>query len=309
MTKKSVAVILPCHNESHAIAEVVAEFQASLPDADIYVLDNNSTDGTAEIAREAGATVKHVSQQGKGHVVRHALSKIDADIYVMADGDGTYEATRAHDLVEHLVINDLDMVVGVRGHDDARSYRSGHVVGNRAFTKLVQVLFSNGIADLFSGYRVFSRPFAKSFPALATGFEIEAEMSIHAAQLKLPVGEIVTQYSPRKSGSHSKLNTYRDGFRILLFTLRLLKITRPLFLLTALSSVVALASLVLGTSVAIEFFRTGLVPRFPTAIAAATLMIIAVVGFLTGLMLDNLAYAQKEQKRLFYLATRQKSSD
>ncbi|MDJ0894682.1 MAG: glycosyltransferase [Alphaproteobacteria bacterium] len=277
-------------------------FRAALPSAQIYVFDNNSSDNTAAIAEAAGAIVCPVRAQGKGHVMRQAFAKVDADIYVMADGDGTYEAAKANDLVQELIRGDLDMVVGVRRHDNPASFRPGHLFGNKQFKGLVRFLFAEEIKDIFSGYRVLSRAFVKSFPALATGFETEAEMSLHAIQLELPFCEIDTRYGPRREGTASKLNTFRDGFRILFFILRLLRYMRPMFLFSILSTSVAAISLAIGIPVVLEFLETGLVPRLPTAVAAAALMVIAAIGYVTGLILDNIAYAQREQKRLAYLS-------
>jgi glycosyltransferase involved in cell wall biosynthesis len=303
MGSPSVAVILPCYNEGHAIAEVVADFRSALPAAAIYVFDNASTDDTSAKARSADAIVRLVRQRGKGNVLRQAFAQVEADVYVVADGDGTYDARRAPELVATLWNEQLDMVVGTREHRGERAaYRSGHQAGNRLFNWLVQRLFGEAFVDIFSGYRVFSRPFVKSFPALATGFETETEMSLHAIQLGLACLEIPTLYRPRDGDSASKLNTFRDGFRILWFIVRLLKHLRPLFLFATLATITAAVSLIIGFGVIVEFLETGLVPRFPTAIAAASLMIIAGVGLATGLVLDSVAYAQQETKRLAYLS-------
>ncbi|MEM8970830.1 MAG: glycosyltransferase [Pseudomonadota bacterium] len=297
-----VAVILPCYNEETAIANVIAGFQASVPHAKIYVFDNNSTDRTAEIARAAGAIVRPVLQQGKGNVMRQAFAKVDADIYVVADGDGTYDTTCASDLVNEMTGADLDMVVGVRKHQDRASYRPGHVIGNWLFNQLVLFIYQHELRDIFSGYRVLSRAFVKSFPALATGFETEAEMSLHAIQLKLPFREIDTDYRPRGEGSSSKLNTFSDGFRILYFLISMLKYVRPMYLFSIVAAFFAILSLTTGLPVVAEYLHTGLVPRFPTAIAAAALMVIATISFVTGVLLDSVAHSLREQKRLAYLA-------
>ena len=302
MTVARVAVILPCFNEGAAIAGVVRDFRKALPGCAIYVYDNASTDDTAAKARAAGAIVRNVRQRGKGNVVRHAFAQVEADVYLLADGDGTYDAASAPDLVATLWDDHLDMVVGRREHQGAsEAYRKGHETGNRTFNWLVRRLFGEGFRDMFSGYRVFSRPFVKSFPALATGFETEAEMSLHAIQLGLACVEIPTPYRPRGEASHSKLRTYRDGARILWFITRLLKHLRPLFFFATLAGIAALVSLALGSRIIAEFVETGLVPRLPTAVAAATIMIIAGVGLATGLILDSVAYAQQETKRLAYL--------
>jgi glycosyltransferase involved in cell wall biosynthesis len=303
MAAPRVAVILPCFNEAEEIARVVTDFRAALPASDIYVYDNASTDDTAAKARAAGAIVRGVRQRGKGNVVRHAFAQIEADVYVLADGDGTYDATRAPELVATLWDDQLDMVVGTREHrGEADAYRSGHQTGNRVFNWLVQKLFGEAFVDIFSGYRVLSRPFVKSFPALATGFETETEMSLHAIQLGLACVEIPTHYRPRGETSQSKLRTYRDGLRILWFITRLLKHLRPLFLFATLAVLGAAASLAIGSSVILEFLQTGLVPRLPTAVAAASLMVIAGGSLATGLILDGIAYTQQETKRLAYLS-------
>lgn len=298
-----IAVILPCFNEEQTIREVVADFRRALPTARIYVFDNASTDGTAAEAAAAQATVLRVRNRGKGNVIRQAFAQVDADVYVLADGDGTYDASRAPELVRLLTDEALDMVVGTREHGpDAQAYRSGHIIGNQLFNWVVQVLFARTFIDIFSGYRIFSRPFVKSFPALAAGFETETEMSLHAIQLGLPCVEVPTHYKSRVEGSGSKLKTFRDGGRILWFIVRLVKHTRPLFLFGTLAALVAAVSLGVGLPVAIEFAQTGLVPRLPTAVAAASMMVIAMVGLATGLILDSVAYIQQESKRLAYLA-------
>lgn len=303
VTTLRVAVILPCFNEAEAVSTVVQDFRKALPGADIYVFDNDSTDGTVSKATAAGAIIRRVRQRGKGNVVRQAFAQVEADIYVLADGDGTYDASRASELVALLQNQHLDMVVGTREHHGAReAYPEGHEAGNRLFNRAVQWLFGKSFVDIFSGYRVFSRPFVKSFPALAAGFETETEMSLHAIQLGLPCVEVQTHYKPRYGESVSKLKTYRDGFRILWFIIRLLKHLRPLFVFASFALIAAATSLVIGFGVIVEFTQTGLVPRLPTAIAAASLMIIAVVSLATGLILDGVAYAQQEMKRLAYLS-------
>jgi glycosyltransferase involved in cell wall biosynthesis len=312
MALPRVAVVLPCFNEGAAIGGVVRDFRKALPRSTVYVYDNASTDDTSEKARAAGAVVRSVHQRGKGNVLRQAFAQIDSDVYVIADGDGTYDAGAAPALVAALWDGQLDMVVGMREEDgfsspaavtgDAReTYRNGHRAGNRLFNWLVRRLFGETFLDIFSGYRVLSRPFVKSFPALAKGFETETEMSLHAIQLGLACREMPTRYGARGTGSESKLRTYRDGVRILWYIVRLLKHTRPLFFFATIASLTAALSLGLGAGVIAEFIETGLVPRLPTAVAAASLMIMAGVAFATGLVLDSVAYAQQEQKRLAYL--------
>lgn len=297
-----IAVILPCFNEAAAVSGVIAAFRASLPTARIVVFDNNSTDGTVDAARRAGAEVRFVTAQGKGHVIRQAFARLDADIYVLADGDGTYDAASAPRLIEHLVDSGLDMVVGSRQEMADKSYPDGHRLGNRLFNRVVRTLFGPEFTDIFSGYRICSRPFVKSFPALATGFETETEMSLHAIQLGLPCREVKTPYFERVAGTASKLRTVRDGLRILWFIVRLVKHTRPLLFFLALSATAALLSLLVGMPVIVEFLASGLVPRLPTAIAAASLMVIAAIGVAVGVVLDSVAYAQRELKRLAYLS-------
>ena len=307
MTIASIVVILPCYNEASAIAGVVKDFRKALPQARIYVFDNNSTDNTVSEAKAAGAHVRHVRAQGKGNVIRQAFAVLDADIYIIADGDGTYEAARAPQLVQRLISDDLDMVIGVRRHTETKAYRLGHVMGNKMFNRVVRFMFASQIADIFSGYRVFSRPFVKSFPALATGFETETELTLHAVELKLPFAEVETAYGVRKQGGESKLNTLRDGARILTFMFKLLKYIRPLFMFTVIALVWTALSLVIGVPVIIEFMQTGLVPRLPSAVAAAGLMIIAAVSLVTGVLLDSIAHAQRERKRLAYLAVKRRN--
>ena len=302
MTPPDIAVILPCFNEGRVIADVVSDFRSALPAARVIVFDNNSTDNTAEEAVRAGAIVRKVVAQGKGNVIRAAFARIDADIYVVADGDGTYDASQAPALVDRLLSDDLDMVVGLRRSTEASAYRRGHVLGNRLFNGFVRNLFARGHNDIFSGYRVLSRPFVKSFPALSKGFEIETEMSLHALQLQLSFAEVETAYRARAGGTQSKLKTYRDGRRILFYMLKLLKQHKPLFLFWSIAAFAAVVALIIGTPVIVEYLGTGLVPRLPTAVAAASVMVIAVISFVSGVILDSVAYANLEQKRLAYLS-------
>ena len=299
----TIAVILPCYNEGGTIAGVVAAFRHYLPSATIYVYDNNSSDDTVVEAKRARAVVRHEVLQGKGFVVRRALSEVNADVYVLADGDGTYDASSAPKLVRRLWSEHLDMVVGVRNHTDGEAYRTGHLVGNKLFTFIIKWLFGAGFRDVFSGYRALSRPFVKSFPSVASGFEIETEMSVHALQLGLPTAEVVTTYGKRKEGSESKLRTYNDGARILIAILQLLRHQRPFLMFGVIALMSALASVAIGLPVILEFLRTGLVPRLPSAVLAASLMVIAAVGLVTGIILDSVAHAAAEQRRLFYLST------
>lgn len=297
-----IAVILPCYNEEAAIADTVAGFRAALPGAVVYVYDNNSRDRTAEIARGAGAIVRCERQQGKGHVVRRMFADVDADIYVMADGDLTYDPKAAPEMVRMLVEEQLDMVVGTRQHEVADAYRGGHVVGNRLFTGLLARLFGRSFTDIFSGYRVFSRRFVKSFPVLSEGFEIETEISVHALELRMPVGEVVTSYGARPEGSASKLSTYRDGWRILKTIGTLYRIERPVLFYGGLAGLLLLTAVILAVPLFITYLDTGLVPRFPTAILATGLVIVAVLSFFAGLILDTVTRGRREMRRLAYLA-------
>jgi len=299
-----IAVILPCYNEEAAIAETVAGFRAALPGAVIYVYDNNSRDRTAEIARSVGAVVRTERQQGKGHVVRRMFADVDADIYVMADGDLTYDPKAAPDMVRILVDEQYDMVVGTRQHEVAEAYRGGHVLGNRLFTGLLAGLFGRSFTDIFSGYRVFSRRFVKSFPALSQGFEIETEISVHALELRMPVGELVTSYGARPEGSASKLSTYRDGWRILTTIGTLYRVERPALFYGSVGALFLAAAIVLAIPLVITYVHTGLVPRVPTAILVTGMTIIAVLCFFAGLILDTVTRGRREIRRLSYLAQR-----
>ena len=297
----TVAVILPCYNEGAAIATVVADFQRALPGATVYVYDNNSTDETADAARRAGAVVRRETMQGKGNVIRRAFSDVDAEIYLMADGDGTYDAARAPEMVSRLRGDKLDMVVGVREERGDDAYRRGHRTGNMLFNRTVAILFGDRFSDIFSGYRVFSRRFVKSFPALSAGFEIETELSVHAIQLRMPVFEIPTAYSGRIEGTASKLRTYRDGFKILRNIALFTQHYRPLMFYGAIAVMLAALSVGLAYPVVVEYFETGLVPRFPTAILATGIMLIAALCLAIGLILHTISRGQLEMKRLHYL--------
>jgi glycosyltransferase involved in cell wall biosynthesis len=297
-----IAVLLPCYNEEAAIPATVAGFRAALPDAAIYVYDNNSSDRTVEVAAAAGAVVRTERMQGKGHVVRRMFADVEADIYVMADGDATYDAAAAPALIAKLIDERLDMVVGTRVHQATDAYRRGHVLGNRTMTGILARLFGRTFTDIFSGYRVFSRRFVKSFPALSRGFETETEISVHALELAMPVGEIETAYGARPEGSESKLSTYRDGWRILRTILHLYRIERPVMFYGFYALLLALAAVVISVPLAITYVQTGLVPRFPTAILATGLMILAALCFFTGLILDTVVRGRREVRRLHYLA-------
>jgi glycosyltransferase involved in cell wall biosynthesis len=297
-----IAVLLPCYNEEAAVAQTVAGFRAALPDAAIYVYDNNSSDGTREVAAAAGAIVRSEKMQGKGHVVRRMFADVEADIYVMADGDATYDASAAPALVAKLIDEQLDMVVAARKSVVEEAYRRGHVLGNKVFTGLLSSLFGRSFSDIFSGYRIFSRRFAKSFPALSRGFETETEISVHALELAMPVGEVDTAYGARPEGSQSKLSTYRDGWRILKTILHLYRIERPVLFYGSFAFLLAALAIVLAVPLAITYFQTGLVPRFPTAILVTGLMILAFLSFFCGLILDTVVRGRREVRRLHYLS-------
>jgi glycosyltransferase involved in cell wall biosynthesis len=297
-----IAVLLPCYNEEAAIAQTVAAFRTALPDAAIYVYDNNSSDRTIEVAAAAGAIVRAEKMQGKGNVVRRMFADVEADVYVMADGDATYDAAAAPEMIRKLLDEQLDMVVGARKSEVEAAYRRGHALGNRLFTGLLASLFGRTFTDIFSGYRIFSRRFAKSFPALARGFETETEISVHALELAMPVGEVVTNYGARPEGSVSKLSTYRDGWRILKTILHLYRIERPVLFYGSFSLFLVALAVVLAIPLAITYFQTGLVPRFPTAILATGLMILAFLSFFCGLILDTVVRGRREVRRLFYLS-------
>lgn len=302
MNDLRIAVILPCYNEEAAIAETVAGFRAALPTATVYVYDNNSRDRTAELARAAGAVVRTERQQGKGHVVRRMFADIDADIYVMADGDLTYDPKAAPEMVRMLAEQQLDMVVGTRQHEAVDAYRGGHVIGNWLFTGLLARLFGRSFTDIFSGYRVFSRRFVKSFPVLSEGFEIETEISVHALELRMPVGELVTAYGSRPEGSASKLSTYRDGWRILKTIGTLYRVERPVLFYGGLGALLLVAAIILAIPLVVTYLDTGLVPRFPTAILVTGMVVISVLSFFAGLILDTVTRGRREMRRLAYLA-------
>ncbi len=297
-----IAVVLPCYNEESAVAQTVAGFQAALPGALIYVYDNNSQDRTAVIARGAGAIVRVERQQGKGNVVRRMFADVDADIYIMADGDLTYDPKAAPAMIAMLVEEQLDMVVGTRQHDLTEAYRGGHVIGNRLFTGLLAGLFGRSFSDIFSGYRVFSRRFVKSFPILSAGFEIETEMSVHALELKMPVGEVATAYGARLAGSESKLSTYRDGWRILKTIATLYRIERPMLFFGSIGALLLVAAIALAIPLLLTYLDTGLVPRIPTAILITGLTIVATLCFFAGLILDTVTRGRREVRRLAYLS-------
>jgi glycosyltransferase involved in cell wall biosynthesis len=296
-----ISVLIPCYNEELTIEQTVAGFREALPSATIYVYDNNSQDRTVERAIAAGAVVRSETLQGKGHVVRRMFSDIDADVYVMADGDATYDPTTAGAMIERLVSQNLDMVVGRRVHKQPEAYRAGHVIGNKMLTGFLATLFGRRFTDILSGYRVFSRRYVKSFPALSTGFETETELTVHALTLNLPIAEMDTSYFMRPEGSSSKLATYRDGFRILTVMLTLLKNERPSYFFGIVAGMLALSSVGLAVPLIITYLETGLVPRLPTAILCASIMLLAFLSIVCGLVLDTVTRGRREIKRLAYL--------
>jgi glycosyltransferase involved in cell wall biosynthesis len=299
----SIAVLVPCRNEAATIARVVGDFAGALPGCAVYVYDNGSTDGSGQLAGAAGAVVRREARPGKGGVVRRMFADVEADIYVLVDGDATYDAGSAPKLVEALVAEDLDMVIAVR--DDAgttAAYRRGHRLGNRMFNWLLGAVFGHRPADMFSGYRVFSRRFVKSFPSAARGFEIETEITVHALELRLPSAEITTRYFARPDGSASKLNKWRDGLRILGTIATLFRDVRPLPFFGIAAALLAMSSLALGTEVIVEYMETHLVPRLPTAVLATGLMLLASLSLACGMILDSVARGRRETKRMAYLA-------
>jgi len=297
-----IAVLLPCYNEQATIGATVEGFRKALPEATVYVYDNNSTDRTGDIAAQAGAVVRTERQQGKGHVVRRMFADIDADVYLMADGDLTYDPQAAPEMVSLLLAEQFDMVVGTRKHEEKDAYRGGHVLGNRMFTGLLSSLFGRSFNDIFSGYRVFSRRFVKSFPVLSSGFEIETEMSVHALELRMPVGEVETRYLARPEGSESKLSTYGDGWRILKTIATLYRVERPVLFYGLIGALLLVAAIVLSVPLVITYLDTGLVPRFPTAILVTGMTIVAVLCFFAGLILDTVTRGRREVRRLAYLS-------
>jgi glycosyltransferase involved in cell wall biosynthesis len=304
MKTATIAVLVPCFNEAVAIGKVVGDFRACLPGAVVYVYDNNSTDGTAQAAAAAGAVVRREGLQGKGHVIRRMFADIEADAYVLVDGDDTYDASAAPEMVRLLLDGQLDMVNGQRSEVDgeAGAYRRGHRLGNRVLSGLVRAVFGDRIKDMLSGYRVFSRRFVKTFPALASGFETETEFTIHALDLMMPLAELPVSYRERPAGSASKLRTYSDGLRILRTIIVLVKEERPLQFFAAAGGLLMLLAILLGIPVVTTYLQTGLVPRLPTAVLVTGIIMISFLSFACGLILDSVARGRKEAKRLAYLA-------
>lgn len=305
MTDPVIAVLIPCYNEEASIGQTVRGFRAALPEAAIYVYDNNSRDRTMEVARAAGAIVRREPLQGKGNVLRRMFADIEADIYVIADGDATYDAASAPGMIKLLQSEHLDMVNGMRVTNATAAYRRGHRFGNALFTTIIANLFGKRFQDILSGYRVFSRRFVKSFPALSTGFEIETELTVHALELRMPVMEVPTPYNERPEGSVSKLNTWRDGFKILMMIIKLTKRGRPMFFFSSFGALLALSAVIIAMPLLQTYLETGLVPRFPTAILATGIMIMAMLSVTAGLILNTVATGRLEMKRMMYLNVRQ----
>lgn len=299
-----IAAVIPCFNEALAIAQVVDEFRAALPEAEIHVFDNNSTDDTAAVARACGATVTHVALRGKGNVARRMFADVEADVYVMVDGDATYDVGEVRRLIEMMVEGNLDMVVGSRVDDraDQQTYRRGHRFGNALLTGAVASLFGGRLTDMLSGYRVFSRRYAKSFPAVSEGFEIETELTVHALELRMPFAEVPVPYRSRPEGSESKLSTYRDGWRILKTICKLFVSERPLQFFAGIAALLALASVIIAEPLVATYLQTGLVPRVPTAVLVTGTMLVAMLSFVCGVVLHTVTIGRQEAKRLCYLA-------
>ena len=304
-----VAVLIPCYNEERAIAKVVADFKAALPEAAIYVYDNNSSDNTVAAAKAAGAVVRREGHQGKGYVVRRMFNDIEADIYVLVDGDATYDAPSAASMIAKLLDDRLDMVVATRVDQEVSAYRPGHRAGNLLLTGFVAHIFGRAFTDILSGYRVFSRRFVKSFPILSGGFEIETELTVHSLELELPVGEVATPYYSRPSGSASKLSTWHDGFRILWTVLKLYRAERPLSLFGAFGIALAIMSIGLAIPIFVTYVEHGLVPRLPTAVLSTGLMLLAFLSIACGLILDTVTRGRREAKLIAYLALRAPGED
>ena len=297
-----MAVLAPCRNEAVTIGKVIADFRAALPSAAIYVYDNASTDDTSARAEAAGALVRREARPGKGNVIHRMFADVSADIYVLVDGDDTYDAAAAPALIQHLVAHQLDMAIGLRRHTDAAAYRPGHQFGNWLLTSLVNWTFGAKLADMLSGYRVMSRRFVKSFPALSAGFEIETELTVHALDIGAAIAEIPTAYKERPEGSASKLNSMRDGVRIMRLIARLVRDQRPIpFFFLGAFGLLALSA-ILGLPVVMDYLQTGLVPRQPTWLAAIGLVILAFLSFTCGLILDGTSRNRREARRLAYLA-------
>lgn len=301
LTHINIAVLIPCYNESQAISKVIDDFRHHLPTASIYVYDNNSKDDTIKVAQTAGAIVRIETLQGKGNVVRRMFADVEADVYVLVDGDATYDAASAPKLIATLLENSLDMVNASRQSVHEEAYRPGHAFGNKLLTGIVRSIFGKRFNDMLSGYRVFSRRFVKSFPVSSSGFEIETELTVHALELTMPTIEISTPYYARPEGSFSKLSTFKDGYKILKMIIALVKKERPLFFFSLLTTLFVICSLVIAAPLFVTYFQIGLVPRLPTAILSASLIILAFLSLTCGLVLDTVTHGRREAKRMQYL--------
>lgn len=300
---RRVALIIPCYNEEGTIASVVRDFRSADASMEIYVFDNGSTDGTCKVAKEAGAIVCHERNRGKGHVVRRMFADVEADYYVMVDGDATYDASSVGEMLHRLIVEDLDMLVGCRrGGDGSTSFRKGHRVGNRLLTAAVKNVFGGQFTDMLSGYRIFSRRYVKSFPSQSVGFEIETELTVHALEMAMPCGELETPYRARPHGSQSKLSTFGDGTRILLTIIRLYMFERPMAFFSFIGAALALLALTLSIPLFVDFYREGLVPRLPTAVLVTGMSVMSLLMYMSGIILDSLARARREMRRFAYLS-------
>ena len=299
---RRIAVLIPCYNEESTIAAVVGEFYKAIPAATVYVYDNNSSDRTMAVAESAGALVRRQVLQGKGHVVRRMFSDVDADVFVLADGDDTYDASAAPAMIEKLLSENLDMVVGRRVDHEAAAYRTGHRFGNTMLTGAVSRFFGKRFTDILSGYRVFSKRFVKSVPILATGFEIETEITVHALTLQVPIAEIDTIYKSRPAGSASKLHTFRDGARILVTIMRLVRAERPLLFFSTVAIVLLLLAVFLAIPIFITYLEEGIVPRLPTAVLCTGLTLLSFLNWAVGLVLENVTRGRREVRMLAYLS-------
>ncbi len=308
---KKIAVLIPCYNEALTVEKVVKDYKKALPNADIYVYDNNSTDGTDEIARKAGAIVRYEYRQGKGNVIRSMFKDIDADCYLMIDGDDTYPASNAKEMCEYVLDGKADMVIGDRLSSTyfTENKRAFHNFGNKLVRSLINHLFKSNIRDIMTGYRAFSYEFVKTFPVLSKGFEIENEMTIHAVYNNFKLVEIPVNYKDRPEGSVSKLNTYSDGFKVLMTITRLFKEYKPTVFFSLIGTILLILALIFGIPVFNEFFKTGMVPRFPTLIFSLVLLLISILMYITGIILEVVAKKNKQIFELFLIRTKRDNNE
>jgi hypothetical protein len=298
-----IVAIVPCHNEESAIEQVVTDLKVAIPHMAVFVYDNASTDNTAGVAEAAGAAVRFEPLRGKGNVIRRAMADLDADVFLMIDGDDTYDASAAPEMIRLLLDGPYDQVTGVRTASQRGAYRAGHLLGNRMFNKVVSVIFGRPVTDMLSGYRVFSRRFVKSFPAVSRAFEIETELTVHAINTRVPQAEVAVRFKDRAEGSASKLRTYQDGFKILRMISRLLHHERPLALYSTIAGLIVATAVGISIPVIGEYIETGLVGRFPTAILSASLVVVAFIVLVVGILLDGLRKVRQETTRIAYMAT------